>query len=149
LAATSDEESDQDHEAVTLEHPLRGPAVLVSLVAIAVIALAAGFLIEHESAKPTAEVSAADLGGSTAMKDLAQQRTIRQLEAINLNVLAAQADIKRVADELAALTARVDALEDVTSSIARQPNARAQAVTPASKKASLTPKSTAGNAVTP
>jgi hydrogenase/urease accessory protein HupE len=71
LAATSDEESDQDHEAVTLEHPLRGPAVLVSLVAIAVIALAAGFLIEHESAKPTAEVSAADLGGSTAMKDLA------------------------------------------------------------------------------
>jgi hypothetical protein len=94
-----------------------------------------------------AEVSAADLGGSTAMKDLAQQRTIRQLEAINLNVLAAQADIKRVADELSALTARVDTLEDVTSSIARQPNARAPAVTGSSKKPSQTPKSTARNSV--
>ena len=43
LAEHFHEQLHEDHQAVTLEHPFRSPAVLASLVAIAVIALAAGF----------------------------------------------------------------------------------------------------------
>jgi hypothetical protein len=147
LADTSHDHSDEEHQPVTLEHPLRSPAVLVSLVATAVIALAAGFLVEHGAAKESAEAPVADPGSSTAVKDLAQARTVRQLEAINLNLLSTQSDLKKLAEELSALTARVDALQDATSSIPRQPNGRVQAVTGPSKRPSHTPKPVGSNSV--
>ena len=127
-------------QPTTLERPRRIAMLLFSLAAIALIALPSVCYLRLSHDWPTEPdskpIAAAD---RSMMVDLraSQQRTATELERMVQNAAATKADLQSLSDQVSALTAKVGALQDASasppSSIARQPNARAQ---PSTKKSS-------------
>lgn len=81
-------------------------------------------------------IAAADRGMMVDLRT-SQQQTATELERITQDAAATKADLQKLTDQVLALAAKVDALQDAaspTASIARQPNARAQASTKKSSK---------------
>lgn len=143
VVETLDQEPTLDHRPKTTGRvPGRVEALLVSLAALASIAMVAHYLWlnrDHllEARTPPHEiiaVPAADPPVSPSVKDLqaAQQRTTNEIDAINHNVAAIQADLKGISDQLSSLTTRLDALQNATppaaNSAVLQPGALADRI---------------------
>ena len=128
-------------QLTTLERPRRTAILLFSLAAIALIALPSVCYLRLSHDWPTEPdskpIAAAD---RSMMVDLraSQQKITTELERITQDAAATKADLQKLSDQVSALAAKVDALQDaaasLTSSIARPPNARAQASTKKSSK---------------
>jgi septal ring factor EnvC (AmiA/AmiB activator) len=130
-----------------LERPRRTTVMLAAFTAIAVMALAAVCYlwftydrsIEPGSSGAVAAARAADPGAGVRLENLqaALQQTTSELEAINQNIAASKAEHQKLSDQVSALAARVDALQNAhpspsASSIARQPSKKPmQALRPA------------------
>ena len=123
-------------QPTTLERP---PTVLLfSLAAIAAIASLSACYLWFSDGRPiepdSKVIAAAD---HSMMVDVraSQQKTATELERVTQD---AAADLQKLSDQVSALAAKVDTLQDaatsLTSSIARPPNARAQASTKKSSK---------------
>ena len=120
-------------QPTTLERPRRIAMLLFSLAAIALIALPSVCYLRLSHDWPTEPdskpIAAAD---RSMMVDLraSQQKITTELERITQDAEATKADLQNLSDQVSALTAKVGALQDASasppSSIARQPNARAQ-----------------------
>ena len=126
--------------STTLERPSRTAVLLFSLAAIAPIALLSACYLWFSygrSIEPDSKVIAAADRGMMVDLRASQQQTATELERITQDAAATKADLQRLSDQVSALAAKVDALQDAaspTASIARQPNARAQASTKKSVK---------------
>jgi hypothetical protein len=127
-------------QPTTLERPRRTAILLFSLAAIALIALPLVFYLRLSHDWPiepdSNAIAAADRSMMVDLRAL-QQKTTTELERITQDAAATKADLQSLSDQVSALTAKVGALQDASasrpSSIARQPNARAQ---PSTKKSS-------------
>ena len=126
-------------QPTTLERP---PTVLLfSLAAIAAIASLSACYLWFSDGRPiepdSKAIAAAD---RSTMVDLraSQQQTAIELERLTQDAAATKADLQKLSDQVSALATKVDTLQDaaasLTSSIARPPNARAQASTEKSSK---------------
>ena len=121
-------------QSTTSERPRRTALLPFSLAAIAAIALAWGCYllfsygrpIELDSTKVVAAARTTDPGVTREDFRALQQRTATELEAI-------EADLQKLSDQVSALAAKVDALQDAAAA-SPQPNARAQAPTKKSSK---------------
>jgi hypothetical protein len=123
-------------QPTTLERPL-----FFSLAAIAAIASLSACYLWFGDGRPiepdSKAIAAAD---RSTMVDLraSQQQTAIELERLTQDAAATKADLQKITDQVSALAAKVDMLQDAaaspTSSIARQPNARAQTSTKKSSK---------------
>jgi cell division protein FtsB len=82
--------------------------------------------IELDSTKVVAAARTADPGVTREDFQALQQKTATELEAI-------EADLQKLSDQVSALAAKVDALQDAAAA-SPQPNARAQAPTKKSSK---------------
>jgi hypothetical protein len=119
-------------QPTTSEHPRRTALLPFSLAAIAAIALAWGCYllfsygrpIELDSTRVVAAARTADPGVTREDFRALQQKTATELEAI-------EADLQKLSDQVSALAAKVDALQDAA---AAGSNARAQAPTKKSSK---------------
>lgn len=138
-----DQEPNLDHRPASSGRvPGRVEALLVSLAALASIAMVAHYLWfnrDHliESRTPPREivtVPAVDPAIGSTAKDLesAQQRATNEIETINHNVAAMQADLKRISDQLSSLATQVGALQNagtaVSNSAVPQPAALAERI---------------------
>jgi hypothetical protein len=124
----------------TLEPPRRTAVLLFLIAAIAGIALPSACYLWFSDGRPIGPdsklIAAADRGTMVDLRALRQQTTT-ELERITQDAAAAKADLQKLSDQVSALAAKVDALQDAaspTGSIARQSNARAQASTKKSSK---------------
>ena len=124
----------------TLERPRRTAVQLFSLAAIASVALTPACYLLFSYGRPIGTdskvIAAADRG---MMVDLraSQQKTATELKSITQDAAATKADLQKLSDQVSALAAKVDGLQDAaspTASIARQPTTRAQASTKKSSK---------------
>jgi hypothetical protein len=114
-------------QSTTSERPRRTALLPFSLAAIAAIALAWGCYllfsygrpIELDSTKVVAAARTTDPGVTREDFRALQQKTATELEAI-------EADLQKLSDQVSALAAKVDALQDAA---AAGSNARAQAPT--------------------
>jgi hypothetical protein len=123
-------------QPTTLERPRRTAVLFFSLAAIAAIASLSACYLWFSDGRPiepdSKVIAAAD---RSMMVDLraSQQQTATELQRIAQDAAATKADLQKLSDLVSALGAKVDSLQDAaaspTSSIARQPNARAQAST--------------------
>jgi hypothetical protein len=119
-------------QSTTSERPRRTALLPFSLAAIAAIALAWGCYllfsygrpIELDSTKVVAAARTTDPGVTREDFRALQQKTATELEAI-------EADLQKLSDQVSALAAKVDALQDAA---AAGSNARAQAPTKKSSK---------------
>ena len=128
-------------QATTLERPRRTAVLFFFLAAIAAISSLSACYLWFSDGRPiepdSKVIAAAD---RSMMVDLraSQQKITTDLERITQDAEATKADLQNLSDQVSALGAKVDALQDATasptSSIARQPNARAQASTKKSSK---------------
>ena len=133
-------------QSTTSERLRRGALLPCSLAAIAAIALASGCYFLFSYGRPIGPVPTkmapaariADSGVTREEFQASQQKTATQLEAMGQDIAASKADIKKLSDQVLAMSAKVDALRDAaaawpTSSIERQPNVRAKAPTKSSR----------------
>jgi hypothetical protein len=128
-------------QPTTLKRPRRTAVLFFSLAAIAAIASLSACYLWFSDGRPiepdSKVIAAAD---RSMMVDFraSQQQTATELERMVQNAAATKADLQKLSDQVSALGAKVDALQDAaalpTSSIARQPNARAQSSTKKSSK---------------
>jgi uncharacterized coiled-coil protein SlyX len=108
-----------------------------SLAAIAVMALASACYlwfnydrsIEPGSSGAASAARVADPGVGVTLEKLqaAQQQTTGELEAMNQNIAATKAELRKLSDQVSAIATRVDTLQNAlppssASSIARQPS---------------------------
>ena len=111
---------------------------LASISAITLLSACYLWFSYGRSIEPDSKVCAA--ADHRMMVDLraSQQKTATELERVTQDAAATKAHLQKLSDQVSALAAKVDALQDaaasLTSSIARPPNARAQASTKKSSK---------------
>jgi uncharacterized coiled-coil protein SlyX len=123
-------------QPTTSERPRRTALLPFSLAAIAAIALAWGCYllfsygrpIELDSTRVVAAARTADPGVTREDFQALQQKTATELEAMGQYI---EADLQKLSDQVSALAAKVDALQDAA---AAGSNARAQAPTKKSSK---------------
>jgi uncharacterized coiled-coil protein SlyX len=130
----SDEEFPRDREPASVEAPSRTRVVLWYL-GLAIIGSAAAIgwhdreLIISQSAPEIAVAPAINPDVSSALKNLQafQLQTAGQINQITQNIAATQADLKKLSDQLSALTARLDALQNAAAVPSPSPTAHPSA----------------------
>jgi hypothetical protein len=142
----------ESQSAIRLRASSRTPAIVVSstFFALALISAATAYALSNfnraaeQSPRETVLAPIPDPAVSTALRDIqsAQQQNAAALERLTLGVADQQANLKRISDQIASLTAQVTSLQDApvwTSSIS-QPIIRARAVAMSRKKIPGLPK---------
>ena len=116
---------------------------LASFAALVVIAMSSGYiwltyghLIERGPPVFDPQVTA-------ALQDLRalQVQLAQKMEEIDRRLMAAQADLKNLSDQLSALEVRMRGLQNVWNPLTPEPDAGARPIMPPSKKPSEAPKS--------
>jgi septal ring factor EnvC (AmiA/AmiB activator) len=112
----------------------RSPA-FVALSSLAIVLLVVLGVYETIPAKQH-EVSAPPDPIAQAIHDLqtSQRQAVDQLKALQETVSSDRAEVKRLSDELAALNAKLDALQQSFASAKQQPSAAVQPIEPARPK---------------
>jgi septal ring factor EnvC (AmiA/AmiB activator) len=112
----------------------RSPA-FVALSSLAIVLLVVLGVYETIPAKQH-EVSAPPDPIAQAIHDLqtSQRQAVDQLKALQETVSSDRAEVKRLSDELTALNAKLDALQQSFASAKQQPSAAVQPIEPARPK---------------
>ena len=129
-------------EILSIQHPvllqkrrIDAPRALVIFGALALIAAAAGYLwlnydrfIEAASAR----AEGANVEQMVTLKDFQsfQQQTAESTRSTKQDIAAEQADLRKLSDQVSALTARIDALQSAAESAPAQPATLAEPVIP-------------------
>jgi uncharacterized coiled-coil protein SlyX len=112
---------------------------LVIVGGLALIAAAAGYLwlnydrfIEAASARAEAAPEAANVEEMVTLKEFQsfQQLTAESLRSTNQDIAAQQADLRKLSDQVSALTARIDVLQSAAEPAPAQPATLAEPVIP-------------------
>ncbi len=126
----------------------RSPVLAVLLPFLALIAVVSGYvwLTDGRSVEVATPVVNPEVTETLQGLRALQQRTARKIEAIEQNVVAARADLKKLSGQVSALAARVDALQNVATAPSNaawpsplfnpKPDPGAQAITLPSKSRS-------------
>lgn len=149
-----EEKWDGEQRPVALPRRRRAPWIVALLVGLAMAGAGGAFLwlnmdkliqLTSRDASDSADATSAD---KAMLTDLlaTQQKTTEDLDTLKASVDDQQAQLKAIADQLAALTSKVDALQAPPAAapppppVAAPPGARAQLAPKAAKKPPHVPK---------
>jgi uncharacterized coiled-coil protein SlyX len=148
---------DEHQPSVLQRRPRRWPMVLFMLLALMLAGAGATYVWANKdgllqlAGHPASDGADTSPGDKAMLTDLlaTQQKTGDDLDALNKAVTDQQEQLKAMTDQLAALAAKVDALQTAAApppapAAVAQPNARAQAVPKAAKKAARAASKPAG-----
>jgi uncharacterized coiled-coil protein SlyX len=133
-------------ETLSTQHPVLlqrrrfgASGALVVVAALAVIAASAGYLwlnydrfIEAASARAVPAPEPANVEEMATLKDFQsfQQQTSESMRSTNQDIAAQQADLRKLSDQVSALTARIDVLQSAAEPAPAQPATLAEPVIP-------------------
>ena len=126
------------HPVLLRKRRIEAPRALVIVGVLALIAAAAGYLwlnydrfIEAATARAVPP-EGANVEEMVTLKDFQsfQQQTAESTRSTNQDIAAEQADLRKLSDQVSALTARIDALQSAAESAPAQPATLAEPVIP-------------------